>query len=93
MDPAYLGVMLSRQSAGGAPEELPYGFLTWIDADGWLAGGWAGQHVLVLPAASAVVVTTGDPGFRFGPPPTDDLPGGWRPGLDLVRRHIVPALR
>ena len=69
------------------------GFLTWVDADGWLAGGWAGQHVLVLPAASAVVVTTGDPRFRFGPPPSDELPGDWRPALDLVRRHLVAALR
>ena len=89
----YLAQMLTRQSAGGAPEELPYGFLTWIDGDGWLAGGWAGQHVLVLPAASAVVVTTGDPRFRFGPPPSDELPDDWRPALDLVREHLVPALR
>ena len=93
LDDGYLGQMLSRQSPGGAPEELPYGFLTWIDADGWLAGGWAGQHVLVLPAASAVVVTTGDPRFRFGPPPSDELPGDWRPALDLVRRHLLEALR
>ena len=93
VDPGFLAQMLTRQSAGGAPEELPYGFLTWVDADGWLAGGWAGQHLLVLPAASAVVVTTGDPRFRFGPPPSDELPGDWRPALDLVRRHLVPALR
>jgi CubicO group peptidase (beta-lactamase class C family) len=92
VDAGHLGQMLRRQSAGGAPEELPYGFLTWIDADGWLAGGWAGQHVLVLPRAATVVVTTGDPRFRFGPPPSDELPDDWRPALDLVRRHLVPAL-
>jgi CubicO group peptidase (beta-lactamase class C family) len=89
----HLQSMLRAQSAGGAPEQLPYGFLTWIDADGWLAGGWAGQHVLVLPDAGAVVVTTGDPQFQFGPPPSDALPDDWRPALDLVREHIVPALR
>ena len=88
----YLAQMLTPQCAGGAPEELPYGFLTWIDTDGWLAGGWAGQHLLVLPVAHAVVVTTGDPRFRFGPPPSDELPGDWRPALDLVRRHLVGAL-
>ncbi len=93
VDAGHLARMLSRQSPGGAPEELPYGLLTWIDADGWLAGGWAGQHVLVLPRAAAVVVTTGDPRFRFGPPPGDELPDDWRPALDLVRRHVVPALR
>ena len=93
VSPGHLQSMLRAQSAGGPPEELPYGFLTWIDADGWLAGGWAGQHVLVLPAAGAVVVTTGDPQFRFGPPPSDALPDDWRPALDLVRQHLVPALR
>ncbi len=93
VSPAHLQAMLRPQTAGGAPEQLPYGFLTWIDADGWLAGGWAGQHVLVLPDAGAVVVTTGDPQFRFGPPPSDALPDDWRPALDLVRQHLVPALR
>lgn len=57
-----------------------------------MAGGWAGQHVLVLPGARAVVVTTGDPGFRLGPPPTDELPADWRPALDLVRRFLLPVL-
>ena len=47
----------------------------------------------VLPEASAVIVTTGDPRFTFGPPPSDELPEDWRPALDLVRRHIVDALR
>ena len=90
--PGFLAQVLRPQTAGGPPEHLPYGLLTWITPDGWLAGGWAGQHVLVLPASAAVVVTTGDPGFRFGPPPGDDLPDDWRPALDLVRRHLVGAL-
>ena len=90
--PAFLASVLRPQSAGGAPEHLPYGLLTWIAPDGWLAGGWAGQHVLVLPASDAVIVTTGDPRFRFGPPPGDELPEDWRPALDLVRRHLVGAL-
>jgi hypothetical protein len=84
--------MTRAHTAGGPPEQLPYGFLTWIDGANLLAGGWAGQHLLVLPAAAAVVVTTGDPGFRLGPPPADDLPSDWLPALDLVRRHLLPAL-
>ena len=32
------------------------------------------------------------PGFDPGPPPTDRLPPGWRPALDLIRRHLVPLL-
>jgi hypothetical protein len=37
-------------------------------------------------------VTTGDPGFDLGPPPTDDLPENWLPALDLARRHLLPVL-
>jgi len=91
VDSAFAAAMTSAQSAGGAPEGLPYGFGTWI-GDGWfMAAGWAGQHVVVLP--DAVVVVTGDPGFRFGPPPGDDLSPGWRSALDLVRQHLLPVLR
>jgi CubicO group peptidase (beta-lactamase class C family) len=93
MDPHYLAQMTAPQSAGGPPEDLPYGFLIWVGEKYTLAGGWAGQHVLVFPAVSAVVVTTGDPGFHPGPPPTDELPPDWRPALDLVRRHLFPLLQ
>ena len=92
LDPAFLAEMTRAHSPGGPPEQLPYGFLTWVDGTTVLAGGWAGQHVLVLPDVAAVVVTTGDPGFDFGPPPTDELPEDWRPGLSLVRRHLLPVL-
>ena len=71
---------------------VPYGFLLWIPDGMLLAGGWAGQHLLVIPAADAVVVTTGDPGFDPGPPPIDQMPPDWRPALDLVRTHLVPVL-
>lgn len=56
------------------------------------AGGWAGQHVTVLPASRAVIVTTGDPRFDPGPPPTDQLRPGWQPARLLVTRHLLPAL-
>jgi CubicO group peptidase (beta-lactamase class C family) len=88
----YLAEMLRPQSDGGTPENLPYGLGIWLDPAGPLAGGWAGQHLLVVPAAEAVIVVTGDPRFDLGPPPTDALPEDWRPALDLVRRHLVPAL-
>jgi CubicO group peptidase (beta-lactamase class C family) len=38
IDPQYLAQMTSRQSSGGPPEELPYGFLTWVGEDYTLAG-------------------------------------------------------
>ncbi|HZA03145.1 MAG TPA: serine hydrolase domain-containing protein [Propionibacteriaceae bacterium] len=92
LDSEFLAEMTRAHTSGGPPEHLPYGFLTWVDGTSLMAGGWAGQHLLVLPDAAAVVVTTGDPGFDLGPPPTDDLPENWRPALDLVRRHLLPVL-
>jgi CubicO group peptidase (beta-lactamase class C family) len=92
IDRDFFEAMVSPQSAGGPPECLPYGFLIWVGDGYTLAGGWAGQHVLVVPSAAVVVVTTGDPEFDVGPPPRDELPPDWRPALDLVRRHLFPLL-
>ena len=36
---------------------------------------------------------TGDPGYRFGPPPTHDLRPDWRQARDVVLTHLLPALR
>lgn len=92
LDPIYLDQMTRAQVGGGPPEMVPYGFLLWLPDRMMLAGGWAGQHLLVVPTADAVIVTTGDPGFDPGPPATDQLPPDWRPALDLVRRHLLPVL-
>ncbi|MEU4425203.1 serine hydrolase domain-containing protein [Actinoplanes sp. NPDC024001] len=83
--------MTRPHTAGGPPEQMPYGMGIWAGDGMVLAGGWAGQHVVVLP--HAVVVTTGDPQFEFGPPPRDALPADWRPALELVRRHLLPVIR
>jgi CubicO group peptidase (beta-lactamase class C family) len=78
---------------GGPPEGAGYGYLTWV-ADGWFfAGGWAGQHVIVVPSARAVIVTTGDPQFDPGPPPTDRLPPDWRVAKELIAQRLLPLLR
>ncbi|GIJ66719.1 serine hydrolase domain-containing protein [Virgisporangium ochraceum] len=92
VDAGFAHAMVTPRSEGGPPEGHRYGYLTWIDGHGFFAGGWAGQHVTVVPAARAVVVTTGDPRFDPGPPPTDALAPGWRPARDLVTGRLVPAL-
>ncbi|GAA3381916.1 serine hydrolase domain-containing protein [Cryptosporangium minutisporangium] len=91
VDPAFAAAMTTAQTPGGPPEQLPYGFGIWVGDDMLLAGGWAGQHVVILP--TVVVVTTGDPRFDPGPPPRDELPVDWRPALELVHQHLLPVLR
>jgi CubicO group peptidase (beta-lactamase class C family) len=92
IDAAYAKQMLSAQNGGGLPEQRPYGYLMWVDDIGPFAGGWAGQHVTTVTAADAVIVTTGDPRFDPGPPPSDQLPSTWQPARDLVVERLVPAL-
>ena len=92
LDPEFTREMLTPHTPGGPPEDRPFGYLVWVDDAGPLAGGWAGQHVHALPAADAVVVTTGDPEFDFGPPARDRLSAGWRPAHDLVVEHLLPVL-
>lgn len=88
----FLASMTTAHTPGGPPESCPYGYLVWLPDDLLMAGGWAGQHLLVVPRAQAVVVTLGHPEFELGPPPRDRLPDDWRPALDLVRRHLLPVL-
>ena len=92
LEPGFFAAMTTLQSAGGPPENVPYGFLTWLPPDLIMAGGWAGQHLLVVPRARAVVVSTGDPGFSLGPPASDRLPPDWQPALTLIREHLLPVL-
>jgi CubicO group peptidase (beta-lactamase class C family) len=92
VDPGFAARTVSPHSAGGWPEERPYGYFIWIDEHGPFAAGWAGQHVTVVPAARAVIVTTGDPRFDPGPPPAHELPPDWRPAHHLVTERLVPVL-
>ena len=92
LPPKYARAMTVAHTPGGAPEWKGYGFGLWVEQTGFFASGWAGQHVLAIPAADAVIVTTGDAGFDPGPPPTDEMPEGWRPAVKLVREILVPVV-
>lgn len=85
-----LAAMARPATAGGPPEGLRYGYLTWVGDGFFAAAGWAGHLVLVAPASRVVVVTTGDPRFTAGPPPRDELPPDWAPAYDLVKEHVLP---
>ena len=72
----------TARSPGGPPEDRPYGRLFWVDEvagrPAFFAGGYAGQHVLVVPGLGLTLVTTGEesrllPDWR------------WRPGLEVTR--------
>jgi CubicO group peptidase (beta-lactamase class C family) len=92
LPPRFARAMVTAHTPGGAPEWKGWGFGLWVDQTGFYASGWAGQHLLVLPGADAVIVTTADAGYDPGPPPTDEMPLGWRPAVKLVREVLVPVL-
>jgi CubicO group peptidase (beta-lactamase class C family) len=92
VDAGFVREMTTPHTDGGWPEHCGYGYGIWVDEHGPFAGGWAGQHVTVIRAARAVVVTTGDPRFDPGPPPTDQLAPDWQPARALVMESLVPAL-
>jgi CubicO group peptidase (beta-lactamase class C family) len=92
-DELALGPLLTEattaRSPGGPPEHRPYGRLFWIDEvaglPAFFAGGYAGQHTLVVPAAGLTPVTTGEesrllPDWR------------WRPGIEVTRELAARLL-
>jgi CubicO group peptidase (beta-lactamase class C family) len=90
---SYLNDLRTARTPGGGPENRSYGYLTWVeDSETFFAAGWAGQLVLCRPRAEAVVVTTADPRFDPGPPPTDAMPADWRAPLEMLRGHVLPLL-
>jgi CubicO group peptidase (beta-lactamase class C family) len=60
----FVAAATSPHSAGGPPEQVPYGYLWWVTEDGgrrsFFAGGYGGQYVTVIPELAIIVVTTGD---------------------------------
>ena len=84
---SFVAAATSPHSAGGPPEQVPYGYLWWVTEDGgrrsFFAGGYGGQYVTVIPELAIIVVTTGDAAVltrNSGNP------------RRLVRDVIVPAL-
>jgi CubicO group peptidase (beta-lactamase class C family) len=61
---SFVAAATSPHSAGGPPENVPYGYLWWITRDAghpsFFAGGYGGQYVTVVPELALVVVTTGE---------------------------------
>jgi CubicO group peptidase (beta-lactamase class C family) len=79
---AYRAAAWRAHTAGGMPEHRGYGYGWWVGADAgvatFLAAGWAGQAVLVVPDRALTLVTTGCPatwreGFSRAPLPLADV--------------------
>jgi CubicO group peptidase (beta-lactamase class C family) len=68
----YVAAATSPASAGGFPEEVPYGRGWWVSDEsgrpGFFAAGYGGQYVYVVPALELVCVTAADPSL----PPWDE---------------------
>lgn len=79
--PAWVAAATTEHIAAGTLAD-GYGYQWWVDADGYfMALGYAGQYIVVLPAQDAVVVFTSDlPEDQFFVP------------RDLVDRMIIPAM-
>ncbi|MFS1298772.1 serine hydrolase domain-containing protein [Streptosporangium longisporum] len=86
LDPAYAAEATTAHGPGGPPENLPYGYLWWTTAiaghRAFVAGGYAGQHVVVVPDLRLVTVTTGS---------ETALVPGWRPAFALVPAIVAAA--
>jgi CubicO group peptidase (beta-lactamase class C family) len=81
---AYRADAWRAHTAGGMPEHRGYGYGWWVGADAgvpsYLAAGWAGQAVLVVPARALTLVTTG-------------CPATWREGFSrAVLPHLADAV-
>jgi CubicO group peptidase (beta-lactamase class C family) len=72
-----------RESVGGFPQEVGYGYLWWVTQeaghDAYFAAGYGGQYIEVIPDLELVVVIT------------SNLDGLHITNRDLVSRFIVPA--
>jgi CubicO group peptidase (beta-lactamase class C family) len=83
----WVALTTSAANAGGPPEGAPYGYLWWVTELGgrpaFLAGGFGGQYVVVIPDLEVVVVTVADVDVWT---PTSASP------LRLVGTTILPAL-
>ncbi|GIH97004.1 hypothetical protein Psi01_76340 [Planobispora siamensis] len=79
LDPSYAARATTARNAGGPPENLAYGYLWWTTAvaghHAFVAGGYAGQHIVVVPSLRLITVTTGAEAA---------LTPGWQPALRLV---------
>ncbi len=55
---AYLDAATTRQSAGGAPVNLPYGYGWWVAKRVVIAAGYGGQLIWIYPGRQLVVAAT-----------------------------------
>ncbi|MEV3973444.1 serine hydrolase domain-containing protein [Streptomyces sp. NPDC050698] len=85
-DAAYAAEATRPHTAGGPPESAGYGYLWWVTEmaghTAFFAGGYAGQHVVVVPDLGLVTVTTGAEAA---------LRPGWRPALCVIPGIVAAA--
>jgi CubicO group peptidase (beta-lactamase class C family) len=84
----YVAASTQIHSAGGYPEDGAYGYHWWVTTTGtyhtYLAAGYGGQYIWVIPALDLVAVTTA----RYDLPPEQT-----QEHCCLLTDFIVPAVR
>lgn len=87
-DAGYAAEATRPHTGGGPPECVGYGYLWWVTEmaghRAFFAGGYAGQHVVVVPTLGLVTVTTGSEAA---------LRPGWRPAVKVVPDIVAAAGR
>jgi CubicO group peptidase (beta-lactamase class C family) len=65
VSPGWVGAS-TRDQLGQARSEQPYGFWWWLVDGGYMATGWGGQRLLVVPGKKLVIAATfaDDDGFK-----------------------------
>ena len=83
----FIAASTRRQSTGGPPVNLPYGYLWWLPEQGgfsaYMASGYGWKMIYVIPELDIVFVTT------TGNDPKKIIV----PALELVPRFIIPAIK
>ena len=83
----YVHASTTVWSAGGFPEENPYGYHWWVTNEAgypsFFAAGYGGQYLYVVPELATIVVTTA----KYELPPEETL------DRDLITNFVLPAVR